>query len=53
MWGELRAQTLEPGALGLYPSSVTLLKWSGLSESQFPYLWRGMITEPLLGLYCQ
>lgn len=39
--GELRAQTLEPGGLGLNPSSVTLLKWPGLSEPQFPPLWSG------------
>ena len=33
--GELGAQTLEPGGLGWNPSSVTLLKWPGLSERQF------------------
>ena len=36
--GELRAQTPEPGGLGLNPSSVTSLKWPGLSEPQFPSL---------------
>lgn len=39
--GELRAQTLEPGGLGLNPSSVALLKGPGLSESQLPSLQSG------------